>query len=251
MFNNNTDKEWENIGRDDPYFGVSTTEKFLTKNLTDGIKEGMFKSGSYQVDQIYKVIKNHIDPNFIIKNALDFGCGVGRIVIPLSFLAETVTGVDISASMINEAKRNCKAKSIENVTFVLSNDNLSLVTGKFNFIYSFCVFQHIPKNRGEQIFTKLLSHLEDGGVGVLHFLYAKDYHFKKIVPWIKKYIPFSKYIINVLKGKNILSKQMQMNSYNLNRVLYNIQKSNVSEFHAEYTNHNGELGIVLFFKKGK
>lgn len=249
MFNNNTDMEWKAIGKSDPYFGVLTENKYLSSNITDTTKIDFFQTGYDHLAHILEVVKEKIDPNFSIKRALDFGCGVGRIVIPLSEIAESVTGVDISNSMLDEARKNCDAKSIKNVELFLSDDDLSLVNGQFNFIHSFIVFQHIPEKRGRKIFINLLNHLDEGGVGVIHFQYEKDYHLKKIIPWIKKYVPFSKYVINLIKGKNIFTPQMQMNSYNLNKIFMILQKQAIHDIHLEFTNSVGEYGIVIFFKK--
>jgi 2-polyprenyl-3-methyl-5-hydroxy-6-metoxy-1,4-benzoquinol methylase len=101
MFNSNTDREWEIFGRDDPYFGVITHEIFRISNLTDANKEKFFLGGYEYVDHIFNKIRKQIDPNHTVKKALDFGCGVGRIVIPLAKLAEKVIGIDISDSMLN------------------------------------------------------------------------------------------------------------------------------------------------------
>lgn len=101
MFNNDTDKEWEKFGKYDPYFGVLTHDKFHKINLTDENKEEFFKSGFDYIDDVLEKIRSHIDQSFTIKKALDFGCGVGRLVIPLANVAKEVTGVDVSDSMLN------------------------------------------------------------------------------------------------------------------------------------------------------
>lgn len=248
MFNSDTDAQWDEFGKNEPYYGVLTEDKFRTINLTDDRKEEFFRSGYQYVDRVLQTIREHIDPNYTIKIALDFGCGVGRVVVPLAELAEHVIGVDVSDSMLSEAKKNCEARSIRNVGFVKSDDKLSLLDGKFDFIHSFIVFQHIPVKRGDRIFENLISHLEDGGVCVIHFTYAKDYRIRKLVPWIKNYVPLSRYFINLLKRRNLFAPQMQMNTYDLNKLFFIMQKSNVSEFHAEYTDHGGELGIELYFR---
>ncbi len=79
--------------------------------------------------------------------ALDFGCGVGRLVIPLSKIAESVTGVDVSESMLNEAISNCDNQNVNNANFIKADDNLSMLSGKYDFIHSYIVFQHIPTKR--------------------------------------------------------------------------------------------------------
>ena len=249
MFNSDSDREWEKFGNDNPYFGVLSDEKFLESNLTDENKEEFFNSGAVYIDSVLKKIRRHIDPDYRIGKALDFGCGVGRLVIPLAELAESVTGIDVSDSMLNEARKNCDARSINNVTLVKSDDNLSLLNDQYDFIHSFIVFQHIPVKRGECIFENLIAHLEDGGVGVLHFTYAKNLKFGKLVPFIKNYIPLAKNLINLGKGEHFFAPQMQMNMYDLNRLFFIMQQARVSEFHTEYTNHAGQLGVVVYFRK--
>lgn len=251
MFNKSTDSEWEKFGKDDPYFGVITHDKYRKDNLTDENKEEFFRSGYIYIDHVLKKIKEHIDSLYTSKKALDFGCGVGRLVIPLSGVSEYVTGVDVSDSMLNEAKNNCEARSIRNVRFVKSDGNLTSLNEKYDFIHSFIVFQHIPVKRGERIFKNLIEHLEDGGVCVVHVTYAKDSKVMKFVPLIKKYIPLGKNIINLVRRKGFFAPQMQMNTYNLNKLFFTMQKSKVREFHAEYTDHGGNLGIIVYFKKPK
>jgi cyclopropane fatty-acyl-phospholipid synthase-like methyltransferase len=251
MFRSDTDKEWEIYGKDDPYFGVITHDKFHKCNLTDENKEEFFRSGSIYIDNVLKKIRQHIDPTFTIKEALDFGCGVGRLVIPLADVAKEVTGIDVSDSMLNEAKKNCEAHSISNVVLVKSDDSLSSLKDKYDFIHSFIVFQHIPVKRGEYIFQNLMAHLEDEGVCVIHVTYAKDDTINKLVSLINNYVPLAKNVINLFKERDFFGPQMQMNTYDLNRLLLIMQKMNICEFHAEYTNHGGVLGVVLFFRKPK
>ena len=251
MFDSNTDKEWEKFGKDDPYFGVLAHDKYHKIHLSDENREEFFNSGFNYIDHVLEKIKQHIDPTFTIKKALDFGCGVGRLVIPLANVAQEVTGVDVSDSMLNEAKKNCEERSIKNVVFVKSDDDLSLLNGKkYDFIHSYIVFQHIPVRRGERIFKNLIAHLERGGICVVHFVYTRPTH-RKIDSFVKKYVPLSGNLINLIKGRKFFAPQMQMNAYDINRLFLMIQKANVRDCYIEFTNHKGELGIIIYFKKPK
>lgn len=252
MFNKNTDREWEKFGQNNPYYGVLTLDKYRSTNLTNESKEEFFRSGFEYIDTISKKLMMYIDSEFTITQALDFGCGVGRLVIPLSQISEHVTGIDISASMLQEANRNCEIKSISNVDFVKSDDNLSLLKSrKYNFIHSVIVFQHIPAARGVLIFEKLILHLQTGGCGVIHFTYGKvdSLARRTLSNILKRYIPFGVNFINIFKGKSFFAPTMQMNKYDLNRLFLIMQKNNISNFHAEFTNDSGELGIILYFQK--
>lgn len=105
MFDYHSDKEWERFGSIDPYYGVITNNRYKSSNMTERDKEDFFSSGFNYINHVINNIRSYIDKDFTPKKALDFGCGVGRLVIPLSKIANEVTGVDISASMLNEAQK--------------------------------------------------------------------------------------------------------------------------------------------------
>lgn len=250
MFNTNTDREWEQLGGADPYFGVLTSEKYNNTNLTDETKVDFFRTGEEYINNVMENIRKYLDVTYTPKKAIDFGCGVGRLVIPLAKVAEHVIGVDVSESMLKEAKKNCETRSIKNVSFIKSDDRLSALEGKYDFINSFIVFQHIPVKRGERIFENLIAHMEERGVCVVHFTYAKlDSTLKNLVYWVRTHIPLASNFINIIRGRNWFAPQMQINPYNINRLLLLIQRNSICDFYAQYTNHGGHLGILLFFRK--
>ena len=49
-------------------------------------------------------------------DALDFGCGVGRLVLPLARRYRTVVGIDISDAYIAEAVRNRDKHGLTNIS---------------------------------------------------------------------------------------------------------------------------------------
>lgn len=179
MFNWNTDKEWERLGRSDPYFGVVTHESYHLENLDERNREEFFRTGEVYVEQVMDNIRRHIEAGFRPKRTLDFGCGVGRLVIPFARFSDEVTGVDVSEAMVREARANCVAAGLKNTVLFRSDDGLGVLDGKYDLVNSFVVFQHIPVARGCGIFRRLLSFLEPGGVGVCHFTYSKSTRIKK------------------------------------------------------------------------
>jgi hypothetical protein len=42
---------------------------------------------------------------------------------------------------------------------------------------------------------------------------------------------------------------MQMNSYNLNELLFIMQGKGIRHFHVEFCDHDGQLGVILYFRK--
>ncbi|OGW33762.1 MAG: hypothetical protein A2X58_05825 [Nitrospirae bacterium GWC2_56_14] len=253
MLIKDTDREWEKFGTQDPYFGVLADEKFRTRRLTDAGREEFFQSGRNHIQEVLKKVKEHVDPVFTVRRALDFGCGVGRLVIPLSEVSEEVVGADVSPAMLAEAGRNCRSRSITNVELRRTDDDLSALPDDFNFIHSFIVFQHIPVKRGERIFASLLSRLADGGVGVVHFPYAKmpDVNwFRALIALAKRYVPLARNFIHLIRGRSFFTPYMQMNHYDLNRLFFIMQAHNVHRVVTEYIVDGRFLGVILYFQKG-
>jgi len=242
-----TDKQWERLGKEAPYFGVLTDDEFKRENLDEHAKSGFFRSGEEHIDFIIRVIKQHLDANFCPKRSLDFGCGTGRLVIPIAKRFGHVVGVDISKSMLQEARRNCQPYNVE---FIESDDELSKVNGKFDFVHSYIVLQHIPVRRGVKFFEQMIELLADGGVAALHFTYFRDMSFiRKSLCWIQKKIPLMGNLANLVKGKAFSNPHMQMNDYNMNRIFELLQKRGCGQVYIHFTNHYGHLGLIVFFQK--
>lgn len=248
MLDRTTDSAWERYGREDPYFGVLTNERYRRARLTEAEKAEFFEGGTAHVADVIATVRRHIDPEFQVDRALDFGCGVARLVIPLAAVARQVTGVDVSKSMLEEARRNCDARQLRNVELVVSDDRLSLLSGPYNFVHSFIVFQHIPVDRGRTIFGRLVELLQDGGVGVLHVTYAKSYH-RGWREHVKNHVPLVRPLLAWWRLRRKLAPEMQMNAYDLNALLAILQSARIDDVYLQFTDHGGALGVVLYFRK--
>lgn len=264
MSDKSTDLAWEDWGRRDPYYGVITDPKFRRQDLTEEAKREFFASGQWHVNHVLHLIHRHIDPNFAPTNVLDFGCGVGRTLVHFATVAEHVVGVDVSQAMLQEARRNCDEQGRPNVRLLLSDDALSLLAGDFDLIHSFIVFQHIPVERGRALVSRLLTFVRPGGVGALHLTYAKRRFadtYGVAPPETPVPVPSArkKHKKRAPNGADVAKSsspaavtsdpEMQMNPYNLSEILFSLQCSQIQRFHAEFTDHGGELGVFLLFQK--
>jgi SAM-dependent methyltransferase len=237
-----TDAAWELWGKEEPYFGVLTDPKFKRSALTDETMQEFYDSGKKHVEYTFDVIKTHISPSFAPKTVLDFGCGVGRLLIPFSESCEAAYGIDISDSMLKESARQLAARNRENVTLIVSDDKLTKLTNFIEFIHSFIVFQHIPPARGYVLLSALLDHLAPGGVVALHFTYSKSSSDSS-----HGYTEFSELSEPTEKQSLVVpTLTMQMNSYNLSKLMYIFQKHRFYKTHIEFTDHGGELGAFIF-----
>jgi ubiquinone/menaquinone biosynthesis C-methylase UbiE len=253
MIEKDVDRAWEYYGSEDPYYGVLTREEFRKGHLTPEARNRFFQSGQQHVDWITSVLRQDFDASFHSANALDFGCGVGRVLIPLAKVCEAVTGVDASAAMIAEARNNCSQCGLQNVSLVAGEEAFSRLKGPFDLIHSFIVFQHIPTRRGESILKELIGMLQEGGFGVLHFTYyTRRPLIRKWLIELSKVFPALYGLRNMIVGRPYREPMMQMNEYNLNHILRMLQEAGCARCRVDFTQHNSEnYGVVLFFQKGR
>jgi SAM-dependent methyltransferase len=250
-----SDKAWEYYGRNDPYFGVLTAAEFRADQMNDEAMTRFFESGSQYVDLLFRLVRENLDPAFRPTRALDFGCGVGRLALPIARRCEVV-GVDVSDSMLATARDNAQKQGLSNTTFVKSDDGLSAVTGTFDFLNSLIVFQHIPPERGEAILRQMLGKLRDGGVGALHFTYGFDSGTplaRQLLIKAYKAAPVTWSARNLLKGRPVGEPMMQMNQYNLNHLFQILHEGGCHTVQTRFTETgvfgHRFFGVILIFQK--
>lgn len=267
-----TDLEWEKWGVQDPYFGVLTDPKFRKEEMTADARQEFFSSGRSHVDHVLRACRGYIYAGFTPGRVLDFGCGVGRLLIPFAELANDVVGMDVAPSMLSEARKNCDERSIDNVTLVLSDDSLSAANGQFDLVHSCIVLQHVEVLRGRALFAQLVDRVRPGGCGAIHVTFAWDVHAAtfgrppstpvipapptdflskakgKLRQLLEPWRPQNKNVaVEVKVGK--LDPEMQMNFYDLSELSFILQRAGIQRVHTEFTDHGGALGAFLFFQR--
>lgn len=245
-----TDKAWERWGGEHPYYGVLASDEFLSQNISDSARKRFFKSGENHVENVYSTIQAHLDPDFEPESVLDFGCGVGRLALAFAHRCPSVTGVDVSSSMLSEAEKNCQAANLHNVSFYQSNDELSALSQEFDLIHSFLVFQHIPPSRGLRLCESLANHLKPGGILVLHIYYRCN------APWwirilvkLRHMFPPLNMVRNLMRGVPFNQPPMQMNTYNLDTVVSLLTKNGLREFYMKPVVVGEFDGVIIYAKQ--
>lgn len=169
MTDNNIDfathrRIWENNARQNAKWAVISDPRKIGSEWND---EEFFASGEGDVartlDTLARLgidIKAH-------DAALDFGCGVGRLTRALSARFRSVVGIDVSGSMIEQARAANSDRA--NCEFVANSaPDLRVLHGrKFNLILSLLVIQHIPPQYSEAYIKDLLSLLASDGALVV------------------------------------------------------------------------------------
>lgn len=247
-----TDSDWDKWGETDPYFGVLSAEEYHAKNLTDEAKAKFFHSGDEYIHRVLADIQSHLDSNYQPTRCLDFGCGVGRLVIPLAGLSDKVVGVDVSDYMLTEAASNCRKRNIENVTFIKSDDDLTRLAGSFNLVHSCLVLQHIPKPRGMRLVNALLRHLEPGGVIAIQFYYQCDApRAIRALVKLRYKLPIANTIRNLILDRPLAEPAMQLHTYGLGAMVDLLRSSGVDSIYLHPFRHEEFQSVALYGQKAK
>jgi len=247
---NDSDRDWEMWAKENPFYGVLSAPEFLKENLNDASIQQFFLSGERHVDHVYSVVRQKIDPKFQPARVLDYGSGVGRIVIPLARRSEVAFGVDVSSSMLKLSRENCETAGLTCAQFIHANDLSTIPSGSLDFVHSCLVFQHIPTGRGENIFRKLISLLAKGGVGSIHFNYADTRSMlRQTIARARRNSDMLHRLLNMMLGRSASAPMMQMNNYSINHILNILVDEECQISCVELAKDGCYRGATFYFQK--
>lgn len=166
---------WESLARSDPLWAVLSRDELHSDVLTAEAEAEFWRSGEEHVDHVLAVIGNEIEPGFTPGVSVDFGCGVGRALLPLARRSRHAIGLDASPTMLDRARSRLDAAGLlsENAVLVTGRtiDREAVeVFGAIDFVHSVLVFQHIVPEEGLALFDQLLELLAPGGFGFVQFI---------------------------------------------------------------------------------
>jgi len=245
------EREWETFGRVDPYFGVLTDEDYRRERLSDAARERFFETGREHVDTVARLVREHSGRELSPRRAMDFGCGVGRLVVALAERARQVVGVDVAPSMLAEARRVCDARGLTDVELVLT-PSLASLRPDFDLIHSYIVFQHIPVRDGYELFARLVSLLAPGGIGVVHVSLAAGRPMTAAYSWVLTRVPLAASLANLRRGRDWSYPTLEMNCYSLERLMRILYAADVRRASVVFEPAAGASGYdsaVLVFER--
>jgi cyclopropane fatty-acyl-phospholipid synthase-like methyltransferase len=243
---------WDYYGQRDPYFGVLSHDRYHRREFNEVARREFFESGAAYIEHVLDACRRHFGAALPRERALDFGCGVGRLTLPLARSFASVVGVDIAPGMLAEARAQAATLQLRNVTFCRTLEQLCCRDDAFSFVNSYIVLQHVSPRAGLGYVAAMLRLLGRDGFGALHVTYARakdrlNYGIRPIGSRTAQLIaaPFSRL------GRRLRRREpkMDMNAYNLNQIVFMLQGCGVSTVHAELTDHGGHLGAILMFAK--
>ncbi len=153
-------KNWEQLGRADPWWAIlaAADKKGNKWNIDE-----FFATGQGEIDAIIGYVGS-LGIKIPAEKALDFGCGAGRLTQGLARYFDQVCGVDIAPSMIELAKKynryGDKCRYCLNQT-----DDLKLFSdNSFNLIYATLTLQHMKPRYSKGYIKEFMRILVPHGV---------------------------------------------------------------------------------------
>ncbi|HZR16021.1 MAG TPA: class I SAM-dependent methyltransferase [Verrucomicrobiae bacterium] len=132
---------WEVLGKEDPLWAIYTHPD--KRGGRWDLREFM-ETGEQAVAHYSGLIAKYVDAPGTFSHVLDFGCGVGRLTFAWGSRAKRVTGVDISAGMLQIANNNLAGRGHINFVLNQSDDLQVFKAGEFDLVFSFVCLQHMP-----------------------------------------------------------------------------------------------------------
>ncbi|MGA3021863.1 MAG: class I SAM-dependent methyltransferase [Thermoplasmata archaeon] len=158
-------RQWDELAHKDPMWWTLSTPG---KEDCRWDAEEYFRTGREEAGELKRWLGSMgvvVSPG----EALDFGCGMGRVTQGLADWFTEVIGVDISPKMIELAQANNRMGS--RCRFILNaSDNLGRFgDGTFDLIYSNRVLQHIPSKIVPVYLREFIRVLSEHGALVVQY----------------------------------------------------------------------------------
>jgi 2-polyprenyl-3-methyl-5-hydroxy-6-metoxy-1,4-benzoquinol methylase len=240
-------RQWERFGRDDPYYGVVSREEMRGSSLDNDVRSRFFESGEEEVANLMTLLGRLVGAEPPFGRVLDYGCGVGRVLIPLAGRAESVVGIDVSPSMLAETRRNCEERNVKGVE-LLSVQDLDRLSADFDLVHCALVLQHIPVRQGERIVSWLAGLVRPGGIGALHMQIGARRGLRAYNAAMRVNLVHN--VANLIRRRPWSYPHMEMHVYDLGRLLLVLRDSGVSLVHAQVAERSGGYdACMLVFRR--
>jgi SAM-dependent methyltransferase len=223
---------WVSLGITDPYWSVFTTPSYRSQtDLETPVKQEFYHTGWRELDHLQHVLKRNRLEADRIKKVIDWGCGVGRVTIPLCKTFGSCLGVDISDRHIGLARSAANKAGVSTIRFMLVDEFLRK-RERADLIYSLITLQHNPPPLIVFFLSKIFHSLRAGGIAIFQVPCALwGYRFK-----VSDYL-----------AQAPLAAEIEMHAVPQEAVFKTARQSDCDIIEANLTGRIGSIGLSYLF----
>jgi len=172
-----TRQVWTILGERQPFHSILTEDRFTPERWPEFESE-FWGSGEAEAGDLVDYLDGLDALKLADSTLLEFGCGVGRVAIPLARSCARVIGYDISASHLALACDRASALGCGNISTIDLGEEVLREFEPCDVFYSRLVLQHNPPPIIGHVLRNLIRALKPGGIGVFQVpTYRVGYRF--------------------------------------------------------------------------
>lgn len=233
--------DWSLVGAREPFFGVLSAPEFKSAALTPEAVDRFYETGVHEIAALRRWCLDDLGAAPGEGDALDFGCGVGRLTFAMAGAGARVIGYDVSPEMLAHARTRAGAQTSPHFTSVFPD-------GRWDWINSYIVFQHIPPTEGLALLKSLLQCANSGAIITLHFTFWRDAARAEPRKPIARLMSALQRM-RVRQGRGPAETLIRMHDYNLTEVVALASGAGFSRIVLRMTNHDGHHGAWLLARR--
>jgi len=245
-----SDPRFDRFAAREPYFSILTDPRFLRARLTPEAEREFFASGEAIVSWMLGVIDAGLVPQFAPMSILEYGCGIGRLALPLARRPGSVTAVDRSPVMLDQAKKEAGRRGLEHITFETAGE-LFASRRTFDLVVCYHVLQRMRRTDALELMRRLLALVGTGGVGVFHWPYrASDGALVGATRWLRETVPGVNPLVNVVRRKPAGDPFIPTHTFELTEGLAVLEDAGAELTHVALERHQN-LDYAVAFVRAK
>jgi 2-polyprenyl-3-methyl-5-hydroxy-6-metoxy-1,4-benzoquinol methylase len=171
------ERKWRQLGAERPHWSVTGKDEFLPERISEN-QIAFEASGRADLDLLLAVLLRNRLPAERFTHVCDFGCGVGRVSLPLAGRFPRITACDVSEEHLGHGRAIAARRGLGNISFTLVESPDFGMTEPFDLWFSYLVLQHNPPPIMVTILRRMFALLAPGGVALFQLpTYIMGYRF--------------------------------------------------------------------------
>jgi 2-polyprenyl-3-methyl-5-hydroxy-6-metoxy-1,4-benzoquinol methylase len=163
------ERDWEILARRDPCWAILSSEHYDVPAFR--------ATGVSEAQRLARRFEDVTSRRASDARALDYGCGLGRLTVPMLEYFDRVAGYDISPSMIAGARAYAEERypGSSRVSFdvVLAPGSIGR-TSAFDLVLANLVLQHMPGRLAVLVLGELVEAMAPGGLLLANFVESRS-----------------------------------------------------------------------------